>query len=642
VGGVQRLSIIVFFSLLVSPSARSAVLPLQRELQDVRTSKIFKPLLYRKKLSCSVLDSIHNHALVAYPNPFFLQRIRGLLKLHRCGREFSRANELRQALRKSPKHLTIVRKGTWVCPWFEGGNSPEELWKWIDVSSEFHPSDKYPSCLPGEWKWLWSALRFYHTREYKQFERDLHAKRQIWDQALDETGLRSWIWNRVILSAKRRGDRYKVLRYYRKWYRTIIAGLPKNYRGLRDAEHTSVEMWLMRWEAMLGSPSRNDKKLAWWKWHCQKQRDRFDFQCQEFLSVWLSRYWYEGHDRGLYWIPNHRNNEHVLWWRAMRLISKQNWNKAIKRLKKLKKVTRSAHFRKKSNFWLAYVNSMRRPATRTKNWNRFIEIYGGDDFYSLVAHFFAEKKFLRETSGVPTVNVSAQMESTTCKPTLHSQWSVLKGRRGEFIVEDDVRWYAERLSQVEGKECQENKDAFKLSLIKYCTPSPLWHHGQVPFMADFKLASRRSKLPMHLLIGLSRQESAFCPNAVSWADAIGLMQLQWSSRISALPFLKKPENLFDPKKNLRAGAWEIQRLSQQFRLNWFKVFAAYNAGENLVKIWQKNRPHSSTLQFIELIPFQETRRYVKKVFENWYRYEAMDQKANLTFARDSLRLLAHR
>jgi soluble lytic murein transglycosylase len=128
-----------------------------------------------------------------------------------------------------------------------------------------------------------------------------------------------------------------------------------------------------------------------------------------------------------------------------------------------------------------------------------------------------------------------------------------------------------------------------------------------------------------LVYGLSRQESEFDPNALSPAGARGLMQLMpGTARIVArqigVPY--SPGRLTDPDYNATLGAAHLGDLVEnEFSGSYIMSIAAYNAGSSRVRQWvtKYGDPRSTAvdpIDWIENIPFSETRNYVQRVMEN--------------------------
>ena len=132
-----------------------------------------------------------------------------------------------------------------------------------------------------------------------------------------------------------------------------------------------------------------------------------------------------------------------------------------------------------------------------------------------------------------------------------------------------------------------------------------------------KSASRQAIDPM-LVAGLIRQESIFESNAVSRAKAVGLMQIlpktgKQLARKMKMPFSRA--KLFQPEYNLELGTKYLADLLRMFG-NTEAALAAYDAGEDRIPGWQTERKYEETAEFVDSIPFTETREYVQIVKRN--------------------------
>ncbi|MBF0147062.1 MAG: lytic transglycosylase domain-containing protein [Magnetococcales bacterium] len=120
-----------------------------------------------------------------------------------------------------------------------------------------------------------------------------------------------------------------------------------------------------------------------------------------------------------------------------------------------------------------------------------------------------------------------------------------------------------------------------------------------------------------LVWGIARQESMFFPRAQSSASARGLLQLmpataEEQARKSELP-PSNPGRLHDPAYNLALGQAYMKRMLKAFDGDLVLALCGYNAGPGRGKTWSDRRRTESTLTFIENIPFNETKNYVKLV-----------------------------
>jgi len=127
-----------------------------------------------------------------------------------------------------------------------------------------------------------------------------------------------------------------------------------------------------------------------------------------------------------------------------------------------------------------------------------------------------------------------------------------------------------------------------------------------------------------LVLSLMRQESAFNAKAESKAEAVGLMQLIPPTAEEVARALRQDipsiENLKDPAVNVRLGIEYLNGLLVSFNQNMVYALAAYNAGPTKVQQWVALRSNMPPLEFIESIPYTETRNYVKKILRNYAIY----------------------
>lgn len=137
-------------------------------------------------------------------------------------------------------------------------------------------------------------------------------------------------------------------------------------------------------------------------------------------------------------------------------------------------------------------------------------------------------------------------------------------------------------------------------------------------------AADEHKVPRPLLFGLAREESAFDADVVSWAGAIGLCQLMTFTAADEAKALKLavPDvvALKDPRLNARLGAAHLGRRLKGMRHPMLAI-AAYNAGPGGVARWKPGGPIDA---WVEQIPVDETRNYVKKVTGSWVTYAILD------------------
>lgn len=139
-----------------------------------------------------------------------------------------------------------------------------------------------------------------------------------------------------------------------------------------------------------------------------------------------------------------------------------------------------------------------------------------------------------------------------------------------------------------------------------------------------------NNLPKSLYYAIIRQESKFDQEAISVAGAKGLMQIMPSTASKLASILGLPKNAYatNASANIKKGVLYVDQLYDQFK-NCVLTVAAYNAGPGNVKKWidkfgdpRSFKSYQEVLDWIELIPFAETRNYVKKVLENFVIYDS--------------------
>ena len=131
-----------------------------------------------------------------------------------------------------------------------------------------------------------------------------------------------------------------------------------------------------------------------------------------------------------------------------------------------------------------------------------------------------------------------------------------------------------------------------------------------------------------LVTSLIKQESAFSTEAVSSVGAMGLMQLMPFTAVSVDAQVEQAK-LTDPKTNIRLGTLYLSELIQRFNGNWVYALAGYNAGPHRVDKWMKEGGSKLGMsEFIESIPYKETRDYVATIIRNyyWYTYKRTGKK----------------
>jgi soluble lytic murein transglycosylase len=141
------------------------------------------------------------------------------------------------------------------------------------------------------------------------------------------------------------------------------------------------------------------------------------------------------------------------------------------------------------------------------------------------------------------------------------------------------------------------------------------------FPAVVAKQTKANQLPEALELAIMREESAFSPRIESFANAIGLTQmLVRTAKRFANGATVTREVLLDPGKNIELGARFLGFLWKRFDGAAPLAIASYNAGEAAVDRWLAERGDGAMDEFMETIPYDETRNYTKRVLASYFTY----------------------
>lgn len=160
-----------------------------------------------------------------------------------------------------------------------------------------------------------------------------------------------------------------------------------------------------------------------------------------------------------------------------------------------------------------------------------------------------------------------------------------------------------------------------LSLPINTATLPLWKLAYpMPYKDPLLTYSHVNSVDPYLLAGLIRQESEFAASVVSRANAHGLTQImpatgrELARRLGIKGYTQKM--LFEPSVNLRMGSYYLKSLIDSLGGNLAQALASYNAGRGRVTQWLARGEYADPAEFVESIPFNETRGYVQSVLRN--------------------------
>lgn len=141
-------------------------------------------------------------------------------------------------------------------------------------------------------------------------------------------------------------------------------------------------------------------------------------------------------------------------------------------------------------------------------------------------------------------------------------------------------------------------------------------------------AAEEYKVDPILVLSLMKQESAFEVDVISWAGAMGLMQVMPATAVDTQPDLEL-SRMTDAETNIRVGVKYLAGLLKKWNGNVVLSLASYNAGPGAASRWKNENPEASMDEYIERIGYKETRDYVGSILRNYFWYTRQLKGENL-------------
>lgn len=202
------------------------------------------------------------------------------------------------------------------------------------------------------------------------------------------------------------------------------------------------------------------------------------------------------------------------------------------------------------------------------------------------------------------------------QPTVAEQFTegLMRLAKGEYLSGINL------ISKLEDRETPEEQAQYQ-ALSQQIT---YWQaRYPFPYLREIEKWSSDRELNPLLVTALMRQESRFQAKIKSVAGATGLMQVmpdtgKWIAQTIKVD--NKTLDLENPNDNIMLGTWYLDHTHEQYGNNSMLAIASYNAGPGNVAKWLKTIPNQDPDEFVEAIPFNETRDYVRQVFGNYWNY----------------------
>jgi soluble lytic murein transglycosylase len=328
--------------------------------------------------------------------------------------------------------------------------------------------------------------------------------------------------------------------------------------------------------------------------------------------------------------PRWTHSEEALWWRAWALYGDGRFEKAAVELEQLAKRSKD-NMGSQALYWEARAWNRVRQRGRAAEALTRLHTSAPDSFYDMLAG--------RESRG-PAV---APAEGGCNAEPAHGPFLVELQRAGLLWALGYGRYVAAELDQA-AKLAQRPQEIWTVAQADAAFGQPgrafaLLAAGRAgcaqggdrrlalfprPFRADVELAASAVEIDPLLIWSVMRQESRFKTDARSAVQAAGAMQLLDSTlrRVAKIAGIPRVDSA-SIASGVSIAAWYLRALSERFHGNPALVAAAYNAGPDAVASWVKLQGGRPLDEFIERIPFRETRRYVKSVLANYAGYRSL-------------------
>lgn len=345
-------------------------------------------------------------------------------------------------------------------------------------------------------------------------------------------------------------------------------------------------------------------------------------------------------------INNDDLRDKITWYAAWNERRRHNLSRAIELLNEMDQKTQTDFTRQRALFWLGrcYLDSQK-PDEAKATFAKLIDL-DPLGYYGLLAH-----RQLNQPISLVVADANAKAQAEAPQIPLDAQladWLYLMDEK------DALASYMDLASAAYKKQKDQSDEGWVFIFKDYAkaglymklyealgnlTPerrkSIFEHHPELlfpqPWLDDVQQAAAQFGVDEELIYAITRQESAFDTHARSLADAFGLMQLlpEVAENLSSkykIPYTGM-DDLYDPKTNISFGAAHLKELFERQNGRFILAVASYNASESVIRNWVKSRFRGDALEFIEEIPYEETRSYVRLVMRNLVFYSLLKSKS---------------
>jgi soluble lytic murein transglycosylase len=365
----------------------------------------------------------------------------------------------------------------------------------------------------------------------------------------------------------------------------------------------------------------SDPLLALELWKGIAKGQRFsaeqELKTTRHIALWLARDNLPGAYYQLARLPVAAHNDEVLRWRARTSLRNQQWNNLLLDISLMSASERGSE---EWRYWRGIA--LQREGRVDDAVTVLTSLAGERSYYGfLAADELGQTYALRSDAVVPDEAVIAELAGR--RELMRARELFLVGQDGrgrsewEAVVghfKPQLKMQAAILAQRWGWHSRAIAAAASVGEF-----DDLSLRYPLPFQNTFQRYSTEASIPLTWAYGVARSESLFMRDVRSSAGAIGLMQLMPATGRKVAKQIQLPysglDTLTDPGSNIRLGTTYLSQMAERFGGNRVLATAAYNAGPHRVEAWLPETGTLDTRVWIENIPFNETRKYVRRVLE---------------------------
>ncbi|MDH3375051.1 MAG: transglycosylase SLT domain-containing protein [Gammaproteobacteria bacterium] len=388
----------------------------------------------------------------------------------------------------------------------------------------------------------------------------------------------------------------------------------RNYKNWTNDETTREQLIYA-----LERVTYDDPELALKYWRGISKGNRFsakqEYRTARHIALWLARDNKPGAYAQLTGLPAAAQNDEVLRWRARTSLRDRNWKNLITDIGAMSEKERGAEE------WLYWRNvalqhtgnkpeaeeAMRALATERSYYGFLAADELGLPYAFGSSRFVADEQTIAKLEARPALVRARELFLVGLDSRGRSEW--------DAVIRDvgpDEKMQAAILAHRWGWHSR--AIAAAASVGQY---DDLSLRYPLPYDSTFRRYAEDASISPTWAYGIARSESLFMPDVRSSAGAIGLMQLMPATGRDVAEKIQLPysglDTLTDPDSNIRLGTTYLAQMVERYGGNRVLATAAYNAGPHRVDAWLPEKGSIDARIWIENIPFNETRSYVRRV-----------------------------